>query len=141
MEKQATIDFDKIIPFYQPIYNLNTHSVVRYECLARLISESEELVLPQKFIRCIQRSSMTAQLTEHMLKVSTRFCGKHHLKWNINIFAADIEDTDVIDQIAAICQQIDHGLCGIELSYSTVKHNSVALAKLIQRLPQIACMH
>ena len=54
--KEITEHFtlDRIVPFFQPIMDLQAGCVWRYECLARLISEQEDTFLPNEFLHLVE---------------------------------------------------------------------------------------
>ncbi|MGQ8366225.1 EAL domain-containing protein [Glaciecola sp. 1036] len=130
------VDIDNIVPYFQPIYNLSTGSVLRYECFPRALTQYDAW-MPTGEITCIAREQITAALTRLMVERSNAFCRPRQMHWNINLFDADLDDNLVLETVTEICNQVDKGLCGIEIPYSAVKNNPQVLGQLVRRLPQL----
>ncbi|MFC3123342.1 EAL domain-containing protein [Agaribacter flavus] len=131
------VNIEHIVPFYQPIFNLDTGAAVRYECLARLLDENQTVHLPNDFLYLVERKKFTAAMTKRMLEMSTNFFSPKQMRWSINMFAADLSDVKILRDMTSLCLDIDKGLCGIELSYDSVKDNLPALKNFIKQIPNL----
>ncbi len=63
--KQA-INEDRIVPYFQPIYNIKTGEIVKYEALARLIEEDGKALSPFFFLDAAKRGNYYSKITEIM---------------------------------------------------------------------------
>ncbi len=131
------VNIEHIVPFYQPIFNLDTGAAVRYECLARLLDEHQKIHLPNEFLYLVERTEFTAAMTQRMLDMSTAFFKPKQMRWSVNMFEADLSDMRIVDDMARLCQHVDRGLCGIELPYRNVKNNLSALRKFMEQIPKL----
>ena len=48
-EISENFSIEDIVPYFQPIVDLNSQGVWRYECLARLITQGDKTFLPSEF--------------------------------------------------------------------------------------------
>ena len=83
--KEITENFtlDRIVPFFQPIMDLEVGSVWRYECLARLLNENENTFLPNEFLYLVERNNWIHKLTETMMLQSAHYFRHLNMPWNI----------------------------------------------------------
>ncbi|MFT5277458.1 MAG: EAL domain-containing protein (putative c-di-GMP-specific phosphodiesterase class I), partial [Granulosicoccus sp.] len=51
---EAEFKMERVVPYFQPIMNLNNNRVWRYECLARLLGEKEHIFLPSEFLTIVE---------------------------------------------------------------------------------------
>jgi len=89
-EVSENFTIDKIIPYFQPIIDLQTDRVWRYECLARLITSDDKAFLPSEFLYLVEREQHVQALTESMFRQSARYFHNMNIPWNINLSAADL---------------------------------------------------
>lgn len=128
---------EQIVPFFQPIYDLSNGSVLRYECLSRLVSPNDCIYLPSEFLYIINRSQSTALLTQRIFELSSAYCLPRKMNWSINLFQTDLHDTALVNWLASLFANIEEHLAGIELSYDSVKNHPELLSNIIKRIPQL----
>ena len=66
--REISEDFsiEDIVPYFQPIVDLNSQGVWRYECLARLITQGDKTFLPSEFLYLIEREQHVNSLAANM---------------------------------------------------------------------------
>ncbi|MDF2177802.1 EAL domain-containing protein [Aliiglaciecola sp. CAU 1673] len=84
------IDIDRVVPYFQPIMDLEHHSVWSYECLARLVTEKEQTFLPSDFLFLVEREHSFGELTRRVFHASSEYFRDNNLAWSINISQQDI---------------------------------------------------
>jgi len=95
----AAIDNDRIVPYYQPIFDNNTGAVVSYECLIRLIEKDGNVLSPFHFLEISKKARLYTRLTGIMVEKSCRhFAGKAD-HFSINLSVDDILDDDTVSFI------------------------------------------
>jgi len=95
----ASIDNDRIVPYYQPIFDNNTGAVVSYECLIRLIEKDGNVLSPFHFLEISKKARLYTRLTGIMVEKSCRhFAGKAD-HFSINLSVDDILDDDTVSFI------------------------------------------
>lgn len=90
---KTAIKDDRIVPFFQPIINLKTSKVEKYEALVRLKLEDGTFLQPYKFVDISKKSSyyhyITKTMIEKTLKIAQEF---PQYRFSINISMIDILD-------------------------------------------------
>ena len=61
------IEDNNIIPHFQPIYNLHTKKIEKYECLARISQKNGSIIPPIKFLEIAKKSKLYPQITKSIL--------------------------------------------------------------------------
>jgi len=83
---------DRIVPYFQPIYNTSTKKIEKYESLARIILESGEVVPPIRFLDIAIESKLYPEITKSIIKKSFEFFREKDYEFSINISIHDIEN-------------------------------------------------
>ena len=75
--KEITESFslDRIVPFFQPIMDLEGERVWRYECLARLIGEHQDTFLPNDLATFLNNSVVETSSPSEIKKISLAALG------------------------------------------------------------------
>lgn len=89
-EVTEQFSLDRVVPYFQPIMDLQHNAVWRYECLARLVTPEEQTFLPSDFLHLVERQQSVAQLTETIFHRSAEYFRNINMAWNINISQQDI---------------------------------------------------
>ncbi|WP_372998250.1 EAL domain-containing protein [Sulfurimonas sp.] len=95
--KQA-IEENRVICYYQPIYNQLTNEILKYEALVRIIDKKGEIIAPIFFLPGLKHTNIHYKLTQRILSiVFEEFKNlKESVSININFYDlmnADIEKT------------------------------------------------
>jgi EAL domain-containing protein (putative c-di-GMP-specific phosphodiesterase class I) len=89
---------NNVVPYFQPIIDLTSQRVWRYECLARFIAANDKTFLPSEFLYLVEREHHMQALTEIMFCQSARYFRDLNMPWSINISHSDLEN----EQLAAV---------------------------------------
>jgi EAL domain-containing protein (putative c-di-GMP-specific phosphodiesterase class I) len=128
---------EQIVPYFQPIFDLRNHKVMRYECLSRLITKDDNIYLPSEFLYIISRSQSSAQLTQRMFEMSCAYCMAKDMRWSINMFPSDLRDAALVSWMQSLFGKLNSNLVGVELAYDSVKNHPHLLHNLIEKLPNV----
>ncbi len=128
---------EQIVPYFQPIFDLKSHKVVRYECLARLLTKDDNIYLPNDFLYIVSRSQANAQLTQRILELSSAYCIPRNMHWSINMFQTDLRDANLMKWMQTLFAELKTHLAGVELSFESVKEHPHLLQNLLDKLPNI----
>jgi len=100
---KSAIKNDRIIPFYQPIYDRNKN-IVKYEALVRMIDEEGNVVSPFFFLEVAKKSRFYLDITKLVLDKAIKTIRKYNVSISINITLEDMEDEEMrnflIEQIS-----------------------------------------
>ena len=84
------IDEDRILPFFQPIYNNSIDKIDRFEVLMRLIDEDGNIVSPFQFLPIAKKAGLYNQLTKIIITKSFQYFHDKDYKFSINLSVDDI---------------------------------------------------
>lgn len=102
MIKKA-IEENRIIPYFQPIYDAKTLEVAKYEALVRLITEEGEVLSPYSFLEVSQKIRMYPKITAIMVEKTFEIMQKEKIACSINLSYEDITNahtrTMIFDKI------------------------------------------
>ena len=100
---KSAIKNDRIIPFYQPIYDRNKN-IVKYEALVRMIDEEGNVICPFFFLEVAKKSRFYLDITKLVLDKAIKTIRKYNVSISINITLEDMEDEEMrnflIEQIS-----------------------------------------
>ncbi|MAI65546.1 MAG: EAL domain-containing protein [Alteromonas sp.] len=134
--REISEDFsiDDIVPYFQPIVDLNSQGVWRYECLARLITHNDKTFLPSEFLYLIEREQHVKTLAASMFLQSASYFHDLNIPWNINISAQDLHNESLIHSlIAELADYPNPRRASIEVSASTALDNPKQLRAFIDK--------
>jgi EAL domain-containing protein (putative c-di-GMP-specific phosphodiesterase class I) len=100
---KEAINEDRIMPYFQPIYNLKTDRIEKFEALVR-IEESGKIVAPHHFLESAEKMGRIHEITLMMIeKVYTVAARYPQLTFSINLSFKDIQDVRILDFIINQC--------------------------------------
>jgi len=87
---KRAIKNDKIIPYYQPIFSVETGEIEKYEALVRLIKEDGSVLSPFFFLNVSEKIKLYPTITEIMIEKTFSFFKENGLNFSINLAFSDI---------------------------------------------------
>ena len=87
---KKALEEDRFVPFYQPIYNMKTNKIEKYECLIRLMDENDVAISPYFFLDIAKKSKQYLQLTKKVIEVSFEYFKDIDKEFSINLTIEDI---------------------------------------------------
>jgi len=97
---KKAIENDMIIPFYQPIYDIKTQKITKYESLARIIDEDGAIILPNDFIGIAKQARLYPSITNSMIRKTFHMANKHpDISFSINLSSIDMQDKNTLSFI------------------------------------------
>jgi len=94
-ELRLAIEDDRIIVFYQPIFNALTQKVDKYECLTRLRKDDGEVMPPLSFLNIAQKIKLYPEITKIMVLKSFEKFSNTNLNFSLNLEFEDILNDDI----------------------------------------------
>ena len=95
---------DYIQPYFQPIYNIKTKKIEKYEALVRIILEDGEIITPNTFLEISIKSKLYPNITKIMIEKSFAFFRDKEYEFSINLSINDIFNQKTV---AFIMQQLE----------------------------------
>ena len=96
--KQAILD-DRVICYFQVIYNHKNNKIVKYESLVRIIDIDGNLVLPNSFLPNITYTTIHFKMTQIILNKSFEMALNNNKSISINLNYSDLINRDIEDLI------------------------------------------
>ena len=95
---------DRIYPAFQPIIDLKTGKVTKYECLMRLRDENENLIMPNEFLEISKKTNLYPKMTLRMIEKSINYFKDKEYDFSINLTLEDIMNRDTISYLISEAQ-------------------------------------
>lgn len=96
---REAVEAGRIVPYYQPIVDIKTSKIVKYECLARLIDSNGKILSPFLFIPISKKIKVYNQVTKLILNKSFETFEESEFEFNINLSTEDIMNHEVFELI------------------------------------------
>ncbi len=96
---KKAIEQDKIVPYFQPIFNNKSNKITSYECLMRLIDDNDNVIGPYKFLTIAKKSRLYDKLTEIMIEKSCSHFQHINHYFSINLSTEDIVNPSMVEYI------------------------------------------
>ncbi len=97
---------DRIVPYYQPIYNYHTNKVEKYECLMRLI-ENGEAIPPWDYLEIAKKTKLYTELTYKMVGKSLSKFSNRIEEFSINLSIEDLMNEELMVFLYDYAEQKD----------------------------------
>jgi diguanylate cyclase (GGDEF)-like protein len=94
-----------IVPYFQPIINNKTGKVEKYECLARILDDNNQVQSPLEFIDIAELTGMLPELTRIMIDKSFKVFQNQPYEFSINISEYDLNDGYLREYLAKKLKQ------------------------------------
>lgn len=91
-EVSGSFSMDSVVPYFQPVMDMSDNVVWSYECLARLVTQSEQTFLPSEFLNLVEESHISSELTQRIFHHSAQYFRERNMGWSINIGEQDVLD-------------------------------------------------
>ncbi|MDM7273668.1 EAL domain-containing protein [Sulfurihydrogenibium azorense] len=93
--KEAILE-NRVICFYQPIFNVQTFKTFKYESLVRILTKERKIILPGMFLNSIKGSHVYKELTRKMLEFNFSILNRKNINISVNLLPSDILDEDIL---------------------------------------------
>ena len=136
----AAIAEDRIVPYYQPIFDNHSGAISSYECLVRLVEPDGNVLTPFHFLEISKKARLYPRLTMIMVEKSCRHFRDKPDHFSINLSVDDILDDDTVsfikEQIAiySVEKQII-----FEILESVGIENYPEILRFIEEMKELGC--
>jgi diguanylate cyclase (GGDEF)-like protein len=97
----------RIICYYQPVANLRTGKIEKYETLVRMVDGEGNVVLPMEFLPIAKQTKLYPQITlEVLYQACSLFAGREE-KFSINLSDSDIRNPHTVEEIIHTISRTD----------------------------------
>lgn len=102
---QTAIQEQRLVPYYQPIINLKTGRVEKYEALMRLIDEDGNAVPPGTFLPILEQTRYYPEMTRSMVEQACHFFSTRTDSFSINLALDDLLRSSTVELILTTAQR------------------------------------
>ena len=85
---------DLVIPYFQPIYNNNTHKIDKYETLMRIINEEGKVLSPYLFLEVAHKIKIYPELTKTIIRKAFAMFQDKEITFTVNLSVEDIRNSN-----------------------------------------------
>jgi diguanylate cyclase (GGDEF)-like protein len=90
---------NRIICHYQPIVNIKTNKIVKYETLVRMIDENNQIIPPLDFLRIAKKTKLYSHITKEVIHQACNTFQNREESFSINLSIDDIKDSNTVQEI------------------------------------------
>jgi len=101
---RKALNDEKVVSYFQPLYNNKTKKIEKYESLVRIIDEDSKIISPFSFLDIAKKGKYYTQITKKVLQNSFNALDLTTTDISINISATDIEDKYINKLILDFCK-------------------------------------
>jgi diguanylate cyclase (GGDEF)-like protein len=102
------VKHDLIVPYFQPIYNNATKQIEKYECLARINTLDNKVLLPYEFLEVSIKGKLYHHITRAIVRKSFKFFEDKDFEFSINISINDINNQTTYEYIVDSLRNYAH---------------------------------
>jgi diguanylate cyclase (GGDEF)-like protein len=92
---KKAIDEDRIVPLFQPIVDVKTQQIVKYEALIRMVDDDGKYIAPIHFLELAKKNKLYHQLTKIMIEKSFQKFKDLSYAVSINLSVEDIRNKEI----------------------------------------------
>ncbi len=92
---KTALDENRVVCFYQPIYDHLNHKILKYEALVRIIDKDGSIILPGAFLNGLKHTNIHYKLTQRILNIVFYAFKNIRQEVSININFSDLINEDI----------------------------------------------
>ena len=132
----------RILPHYQPIVDLKSGKIVKYESLVRLYREEGGTLAPDAFLPAAYNTPLYYQVTRTMITETMEYFRDKPYRFSINLGMQDLEDENIVamilEQLESYGSDVSSRL-DIELLESENLSNKAKVKSFIDEVKSFGC--
>jgi len=140
-EVKKALDRDAIVPWYQPIVDLQSGAIVKYEALVRLEGEDGTVSGPGIFLETAMQTPYYRRITAVMLQKVLSAMEGHSHRFSINLGMRDVVDEKMVTMLISLLEahQDRAARLDIELLESEELNDLEAVHDFIAKVKTYGC--
>ena len=95
----SAIDQRRIVPYFQPIVDLQSGKIVKYEALVRQISSAGDVIEPDRFLELAAQTPLYRELTRMMIEQVFAAFESEPYRFSINLSMRDLLDGELMQML------------------------------------------
>lgn len=106
-EVRCALNDDRIVAFFQPIVEMSSGTVVKYECLMRLQKEDGSIIAPGAFLSVLQQTPYYVFMTHAMIKQACSVFSNRTCSFSINFSVDDLLRKETLNYLLETAKRFD----------------------------------
>ncbi len=127
-----------ITPFFQPIYNIASHKIEKYEALMRIV-DGENIYTPYHFMNIAKQVNLYAEISMLMLERSFEYIIEYPYEISINLTFEDIVNRHYVEKLFELLRMDRRGSVILEIVESEGIENYDEMNTFIHRVKNLGC--
>ncbi|EQB40544.1 diguanylate cyclase [Sulfurimonas hongkongensis] len=116
------VERKNIVPYFQPIIDNKTQEIKKYECLARLLDEDENIVSPALFLPIAKRIKVYNYVTQIIINESFKVFEETSFEFSINLSMEDIINSEMFN---FILNKLKHSKASTRVIFEIVESEAI----------------
>lgn len=96
---KEALDDNRVVCYYQPIYDYKNDEIYKYEALVRIVTTDNSIVGPYEFLPQIKNTNIHYKLTQRVLQIVFKELKRSKKSISININFSDLANKDIEETI------------------------------------------
>jgi len=85
--------------FFQPIKNIKTGEIIKYEVLSRIITPDNEIISPNMFLKPLTMAGLLTNFTKRVIDMAFAFMQDNNIAFSINITSEDFKENYLVSYL------------------------------------------
>lgn len=130
----------RIVPYFQPILDLKTGRIDKFECLARMIDEQGQPVRPAEFLEVAKKIRLYRYITRTMVQQCFSRFAENQYEFSLNLSCEDLLDPELVSFITSSLEQSNIApRVTFEILESEGIENYAEVRQFIDKVKQLGC--
>lgn len=130
----------RIVPYFQPILDMKTGRIDKFECLARMIDEQGRPVSPGEFLAVAKKIRLYRYITRTMVQQCFSRFADNQYEFSLNLSCEDLLDPELI---SFITNSLEHSNIAPRVIFEILEsegiENYAEVRRFIDRVKQLGC--
>lgn len=96
--REALLD-DRIVCHYQPIMDVQTGEINKYETLVRMVDKNNQIIPPLDFLKIAKKTKLYSHITKEVIHQSCNTFKNRNESFSVNLSIDDIQDATTVQEI------------------------------------------
>ena len=93
---RSAVSENRVIPYFQPIYDMQTGKITKYEALMRIGDGEGGVITPDKFLNISKQSRIYPLLTAKMVEITMAYFENREEEFSINMSFEDLMNPETV---------------------------------------------
>jgi diguanylate cyclase (GGDEF)-like protein/PAS domain S-box-containing protein len=96
--REALLD-NRIVCHYQPIMDIETGQITKYETLVRMVDKNNQIIPPLDFLKIAKKTKLYSHITKEVIHQSCNTFKNRKESFSVNLSIDDIQDATTVQEI------------------------------------------